>query len=510
MFFFLAKNNSAYSMYVFAVVWMLTACGSNELPDASSIEGTPATANFEVCHTGLFPKNEIFLENTSSYSGTAAWSWDFGDGRISRKKNVTIKYENPGKYNVSLSLTLNGTKMYRKVKTITIAPFTRFVPWKEGYLDIHHINTGRGDATFMIFPEGTTLLFDAGDKEVPGSDSNHDYPRHPNNTKVAGEWIAEYIKNVIPKGKFIQVDYAVISHFHIDHMGRINKLSPLSSSGIYQLGGITQVGDLVRIGKIIDRGYPDYNFPVDLKQASTSASVNFDDIQNYRKFTKYKKEHEGLRMEGIEVGSSEQLRLLNNAAYNVTIRNVYANQEIWIGDDSGTTQKVEFYEPLINANGEWNENPLSIALKISYGDFDYYTGGDVTGTNKSPNAFDVESTLGRIVGPVDVMNLNHHGFKNETNENFVSLLIPSVAVQQTTNVAHISEEVLETLKEVGAACFISNVAPNRYRYLSEYYKSMSGHVLVRVYENGNHFEIITLSDNETGIHQMNRFKFQSK
>ena len=25
--------------------------------------------------------------------------------------------------------------------------------WKEGQLEIHHINTGRGDATFFIFPD---------------------------------------------------------------------------------------------------------------------------------------------------------------------------------------------------------------------------------------------------------------------------------------------------------------------------------------------------------------------
>ena len=35
--------------------------------------------------------------------------------------------------------------------------------WKEGYMDIHTIATGRGDATFIVMPDGTTLLIDAGD-----------------------------------------------------------------------------------------------------------------------------------------------------------------------------------------------------------------------------------------------------------------------------------------------------------------------------------------------------------
>ena len=35
--------------------------------------------------------------------------------------------------------------------------------WEAGYLDIHHINTGRGDCTFCVLPDGTTLLIDAGE-----------------------------------------------------------------------------------------------------------------------------------------------------------------------------------------------------------------------------------------------------------------------------------------------------------------------------------------------------------
>ncbi|MDO1499525.1 hypothetical protein Q2T40_04890 [Winogradskyella maritima] len=35
--------------------------------------------------------------------------------------------------------------------------------WQEGMMDIHHINTGRGDSAFAILPDGTTLLIDAGD-----------------------------------------------------------------------------------------------------------------------------------------------------------------------------------------------------------------------------------------------------------------------------------------------------------------------------------------------------------
>ncbi|MCS2813728.1 hypothetical protein NXX52_13340 [Bacteroides ovatus] len=38
--------------------------------------------------------------------------------------------------------------------------------WQAGYLDIHQISTGRGNAAYLIFPDGTTMLLDAGDLGV--------------------------------------------------------------------------------------------------------------------------------------------------------------------------------------------------------------------------------------------------------------------------------------------------------------------------------------------------------
>lgn len=37
--------------------------------------------------------------------------------------------------------------------------------WQEGYLDIHNIATGRGDATYVILPDATTMLIDCGEMD---------------------------------------------------------------------------------------------------------------------------------------------------------------------------------------------------------------------------------------------------------------------------------------------------------------------------------------------------------
>ena len=42
--------------------------------------------------------------------------------------------------------------------------------WAPGTLDIHQIVTGRDNAAFVMFPDGTTLLLDAGDAGGTESD----------------------------------------------------------------------------------------------------------------------------------------------------------------------------------------------------------------------------------------------------------------------------------------------------------------------------------------------------
>jgi len=62
-------------------------------------------------------------------------------------------------------------------------------PWTPGTMDIHHINTGRGDAAFMIFPDGTTLIFDAGaqDPTAPRTNSPRNAQAKPSADRAPGE-----------------------------------------------------------------------------------------------------------------------------------------------------------------------------------------------------------------------------------------------------------------------------------------------------------------------------------
>lgn len=39
--------------------------------------------------------------------------------------------------------------------------------WSEGYLDIHAVNTGRGECSLLILPDGTTMLVDTAARRSP-------------------------------------------------------------------------------------------------------------------------------------------------------------------------------------------------------------------------------------------------------------------------------------------------------------------------------------------------------
>jgi hypothetical protein len=61
------------------------------------------------------------------------------------------------------------------------------------------------------------------------------------------------------RDRAVALDYALITHFHTDHIGMLLRSSPLSATGAYQLTGITEVADLVPIKTLVDRAALDHH-----------------------------------------------------------------------------------------------------------------------------------------------------------------------------------------------------------------------------------------------------------
>lgn len=388
--------------------------------------------------------------------------------------------------------------------------------WKKGFLDVHHINTGHGICSFFIFPDGTTMLVDAG--EMDPNNERINSPRnarlHPNNSKAAHEWISEYIKRIHPDKLSPSIDYAVITHFHDDHFGCYYEGAKKSSKGNYYLSGITGVGEYIPVRTLLDRGFPDYNYPVDMKSDSMKnrwTDETYLSMTNYWKFIDWQRTH-GMKAEQFKAGVNDQIVLLHtrHEFQNLRVRNIKSNGTIWTGKGDETFD----YFPNDRSIYMPGENQLSLALRIDYGDFRYYTGGDNPGVADlgAPKWNDVETPMSPAIGEVDVAVMDHHGNRDSHNEFNVRTLKPRVWIQQVWSSDHPGHEVLrritsQYLYEGPRDLFATNmleanklvIGPS----LEKSYKSMDGHIVLRVMPDTKTYYIIILND-ENEINEVKR------
>ena len=380
--------------------------------------------------------------------------------------------------------------------------------WKPGYLDLHHINTGRGNAAFFILPDGTSLLVDAGelDPTAPRTLSPRNTVIKPNNSKLPFEWIADYIHQFAPKKEKAVIDYAIITHFHDDHFGGWYQGAPASSDKKFVRSGIAGLADLIPMHLLLTR---DYHYPVDpdsvLKKAP--ASSNFaKSWSNYISFLHAAPN--GLKNEFVKAGSASQIHLLYNAnSYpSFQVRNIKSNGLIWTGKDSSVQQHFPAIDP--NNSKTWpDENTLSNAIVIKYGGFSYYTGGDNPGNIFLGDSAwrDVESVMAPVIGPVDIATMDHHGNRDAVNANLIKTLQPRIWIEQVWTADHPGHEtlirVMSKLYDGPRDLFATNMMEANKLVIGDLvdksYKSMQGHILVRVLPGGKTYYVIILDDSNT-------------
>ncbi len=368
--------------------------------------------------------------------------------------------------------------------------------WKEGVFDIHNINTGCGNATFCVFPDGTTMLIDAG-ADNPNNDRH--VPVVPNSTKTPGEWIVHYIQNNYPRAGQVFLDYVFLTHFHKDHIGG-GVMITKNSTEKYYLTGITEVLEHIPTHKIIDRGYPDYDFFPPQNQSFFDNYLNFVQEQSVL--------YPDLFEEFI-VGSAEQFILQYdklNRYIDFDVRNMVGNGKIWSGKDKEIIHVYPENAVALNAALWPLENSLSCGVRISYGKFTYFNAGDLLGYPKKgkPSWHELETTLAPILGKMDVANVGHHGYWDATNEVWLQHVSPQVMIIQASDAAHPTKASLsritnEKLYSPIADIFTTNLyhaAREEIGDLIEYLKSVQGHIVVRVAKDCNSFQIIIIEDQD--------------
>jgi len=193
---------------------------------------------------------------------------------------------------------------------------------------------------------------------------------------------AEYLRQVL--GGDLAVDYLMFSHYHGDHM---QAFIPLMEEGL-------------RIRRVIlDRGGDRDEFT-----AGAWYGAFYDHVSDPAN---------GLTR--VRVYPGDQIDLGPDITVDV----------LSVGDiDTRTACGV----PVLG------ENDNSIALWLTYGDFDYWTAGDLTG---EPYHSIEAAVIPLLPREVDVYRANHHAREQNNSPEFLSVLNPTVSIASTSSkVAH--------------------------------------------------------------------------
>ena len=236
-------------------------------------------------------------------------------------------------------------------------------------LDIYFIDVLGGAATLIVTPQGESILIDSGWM----TDDHRDAQR-----------IAEAAK----KAGLAAIDFSITTHWHRDHFGGIGPLS-----------------ERMPIRRFFDKGIPE-KYPDDPTQFEIQ-------MKEYKKASKG--HSEVLRPgDGIPLKQTEgepPLKLICLAAEGAVV------------PDTNTTKPNPECAKNVPKKLEPDDNDNSIALRLDYGDFQFFVGGDIR--------WNIEHRLvcpTNKIGEVDLYMVNHHGFDVSNNPVFLRSLNPRVAV----------------------------------------------------------------------------------
>ena len=316
--------------------------------------------------------------------------------------------------------------------------------WKKGHFQVHFIYTGVAESMFLIFPDGTSMLLDCGDHNAIGR-GKLAVPVLPSPNRHSGDWIAKYVERVNPHGS--EVDYMMLSHYHCDHAGdpAFNAGKIIRDGEEFALSGFTQAAERLNFRKAVDRAWPDYDDPIPMPD-----DYQGDIVGHIRSFYRRMQAQRGMEIEKFRVGATGQIKLQYEPERypGFSVRNVCGCGRIAAPD--GTV--IDLYKDMkaVYASGqqELNENGMSLGIIISYGPFRFYSAGDFCDRFERPDGVtvEIEEELAKVIGPVTVAKVNHHGHYSMPAP-LVSALRPRVWVTCVWDQLHDVAPVMERLAD---------------------------------------------------------------
>lgn len=373
--------------------------------------------------------------------------------------------------------------------------------WREGYLELHSISSGRGEANFYIFPDGTSMLVDAAgslatDKICEDKNASGVTPARPGWEISSGKVISDYILKFNPRGG--NVDYYVNSHFDEDHMGTwVEKYAdyykdfPVHPQGNFYVNGIAEIGTLLKFDKIIDRGY---TLPI--------ARGSEDRFKDYLRFLKWATDTKGTIYEVAQPGHIDQIVMKYNADKfpGFKVRVLCASGYAWTGEGQEAKRTIPLDRNDITAASA-DENIYSVAMQLDYGNFNLYTGGDIQYEHRNGYEWtDAEAQIAPVLGHVEVMKGSHHGSSNANSQEILEKLTPNTVWCNPWRTQQPGAPAVSRMVNVNpdVNIFLTNIDEGSKAPLAPYndnFKAWNGHMVMRVYPDGKYM-VYMLDDND--------------
>jgi beta-lactamase superfamily II metal-dependent hydrolase len=254
--------------------------------------------------------------------------------------------------------------------------------WNPGWLEIHHIDAGEAVSTLIVSPIGRTMLIDAGEARWDGDDG----------AKVVGA----YVRSVLGCAS---LDYVVLSHFHLDHVGYPGH------GGLWHL--VHEQGFVV--GRLLHRDLFRY------------AGAGGDSLQAWRAYLQ-SDDARALNPEVAVLGAG-QVQLGGGVAFAFVA--VDSNGDLPAGDFAADSAPPD-------------ENDYSIAALLRMGRLDYFTAGDMSGemlisAQGGYSYHDIETRTAAQVKDVDVYRVSHHGSSHASNATLLAEMQPRVSIVQVAD-----------------------------------------------------------------------------
>jgi len=255
-------------------------------------------------------------------------------------------------------------------------------------LDLYWIDVEGGAATLIVTPDGESVLIDA------GQDLERDISRvHHVATKVAG---------------LQSIDHLVATHWHADHYG-----------------GIMTLNERIRVRNFYDRGEIPSQLPED---------PNFPVLMpRYQKMTAGK-------AIGLKPGSSLPLRRLSDKT-PLTLLCLASSGKTIAGAKDGSLNPIcsKGKEPARDDT----DNAKSVVLKLQYGAFTFFDGGDLTQQMEERLVCPINRA-----GTVTLLQIDHHGLDLSNNSVWLRTLRPQVVVVNNGPDKGAEAETMKSLKNL--------------------------------------------------------------